>query len=68
MAIFFRPDNWRGYIYARCDNCDEVWEVAALNSIEDPDSRLSMGAEVPAGECPVTSCGGLCYVVRTGDS
>ena len=44
-----------------CDNCGKIFHDNELDVIEDLDSRVDPGGEVPSGECPV--CGALCYLV-----
>jgi hypothetical protein len=46
----------------QCDNCDWEGPLAQVERlVGDVESRLQIGGEVPAGECP--DCGGLCYLV-----
>jgi hypothetical protein len=48
-----------GYVTAECGNCGEGWAICELEPIADAEQRLTIGEEVPAGECP--ECGALCY-------
>lgn len=43
-----------------CDNCDWQGNLSQVNAIRDPQERLSVGAEIPAGECP--ECEALAYL------
>lgn len=49
---------------ARCDNCGQVYKVVDLAGIRDPGQRMGAGNEVPAGECPASDCGALCYLLK----
>lgn len=53
-------------IPVRCGICEWQGPESAmkcdLNGIPDLFSRIEVGGEVPAGECP--ECGGLCYLVK----
>lgn len=45
-----------------CSNCGLGVPVGDTVGIDDFDSRVSPGEEMPAGECP--DCGALCHLVK----
>lgn len=50
---------------ARCDNCGTIYSVDQLAPIHDLWDRIDPStprALTPAGECPDSHCGALCYV------
>lgn len=42
-----------------CDNCGDVFELDALDAIDDIHERLAPGEVYPAGQCPEPSCGAI---------
>ncbi len=49
--------------YGRCSNCDKVYEIDDLDEYHDFWSRVTVGSEIPMGDCP--SCGAFCYACQT---
>jgi len=48
---------------AKCDNCGKEFDdLEELNSYHDFWSRVEIGKEIPAGDCP--DCGGFAYLVK----
>lgn len=48
---------------AECDNCERVFPVEKLDAYKDFWSRVEIGNEIPAGDCP--ECGAFCYLKDT---
>ncbi len=51
--------------HAKCGNwqdCGLVHEIGDLDEYRDFWSRISVGSECPAGDCP--KCGAFCYVIK----
>jgi|GEM_PF-3316169 len=59
MSDFFpNQDTVRPGDVVACQNCEWTGNIAEVGIIKDAQMRLSVGEEIPAGECP--KCGALC--------
>ena len=47
---------------ATCDACGTVYEQDDLAMVDDFFMRTEPGQEIPAGQCPDSHCGALCYL------
>jgi hypothetical protein len=47
---------------AKCGNCGKVSDLDALEAYRNFWSRVAVGEEIPAGDCP--QCGAFAYLVR----
>ena len=50
---------------AKCDNCDTTYDYRELVDIDEFWERApEPGEPMPAGQCPDSDCGALCFVVK----
>lgn len=47
---------------AQCANCSKRYDVDDLEEYSDFWSRVEVGGEIPAGDCP--ECGAFAYLIR----
>jgi hypothetical protein len=47
---------------ARCQNCDQEWDLDDLDAISHLFERVAPGEIMPAGQCPDPDCGAVCHL------
>jgi hypothetical protein len=61
MNSFFVPMLTEHQTRHRCQNCEQIWTTADLQTIKNFFQRVTAGEPCPSGECP--ACGALCQPI-----